>query len=163
MRSSALIATTAAFAGFGPPLGLLVVFIGGLLYGLVKGHAIGNALPMFLPPVLIFFMPLAFRFGAVPAASTGLVIALLAHTHPNLFFGQTWKRVVLSGALGATMGALWGLVSRGQLVAHQLFSTAAWNLLFDSIIAGVPAALLGIFFPRRAWLAAPSNNRWRGP
>jgi hypothetical protein len=163
VRTSALVATTAAFAGFGPPLGLLVVIVGGLLYGLMKGQAIGNALPMLLPPVLIFFMPLAFRFGAVPAASTGLAIALLAHTHPGLFLGQTWRRVALSGALGATMGALWGLVSRGHLVLYQPLSTAAWNLLFDSMIAAAPAALLGIFFPRQAWLGAPSNNRWRGP
>jgi hypothetical protein len=37
VRTSALVATTAAFAGFGPPLGLLVVLIGGLLYGPREG------------------------------------------------------------------------------------------------------------------------------
>ena len=163
MRTSALVATTVAFAGFGPPLGLLVVFIGGLLYGLVNGHAIDNALPMLLPPVLFFFLPLAFRFGGVPAGFTGLVIALLAHNHPDPFFGQTWKRAVISGVIGGLIGALWGLCSRRHFVVHQQLSTVALDLLLDCVIAGIPAAILGIFFPRRAWVDAPSNNRSRGP
>ena len=163
VRASALVATTAAFAGFGPPLGLLVVFIGGFLYGVLNGHGIGNALLMLLPPVPLFFLPLAFRFGAVPAVSTGLVIALLAHNHPGPFLRHPWKRAVISGVIGGLMGALWGLVSLGHVVVHQQLSTVTFDLLFDCVIAGISAAILGIFFPRRAWVAAPSNNRWSGP
>ena len=163
VRTSALVATTAAFGGFGPPLGLLIVFIGGLLYGLATDHAVGNMLPMFLPRVLIFFMPLAFTFGAVPALCAGLVIALLVHKHPGMFLGHRWRRAVLSGLIGAFIGALWALFSRRHFVVHQQVSTVAWNLLTDGVIAGVAASLLGIFFPRPAWVGAPSNNRWRGP
>ena len=164
MRTSALVATTAAFAGFGPPLGLLVVSMTGLLYSVASGHAIGSALPMLLPPVLVAFLPLAFRFGAIPAVSTGLVIALLAHSRPGpSLFGRTWKRAVISGGIGALMGALWGLFSRRHLVAYQELSTLALNFLFECGIAGIPAAILGTYFPRPAWMAAPSNNRWRGP
>lgn len=164
VRTSALAATTAAFAGFGPPLGLLVVSMTGFLYSVASGHAIGNTLSVLFPPVLLVFLPLAFRFGAIPAVSTGLVIALLAHSHSGPYlFGRTWKRVVISGLIGAFMGALWGLFSRRHLVLYQPLSSVALNSMFECVIAGIPAAILGIYFPRAAWLAAPSNNRWTGP
>ena len=158
MRTSALVATTGAFAGLGPPLGLLVFLADGLVFSLVKGDRVGNVLWGFLP-LLVLLQVSAFKFGAIPALAAGLVVALVAHRFPDLFLAQTWKRAVLSGLVSAFMGTLWFVVLRPHFVAPHPSSA---DLLLYCSTAGIPAALLGSFFPTRGWLAAPSNNRRRG-
>ena len=161
MRASALVATTAAFAGLGPPLGSAVALISGMfLSPSDAGHMI-----LGLVPILIVTQPFAFMIGEVPALITGFVVALLAHWVPKLFVGPLWHRALLGGLVGAITGLLWDLFSRRQLVAaHHLPLIVASDLLFMAAISGVPGGILGGFFPLRSWVVgAPSNNRWRGP
>ena len=162
VRASAVVATTAAFAGLGPPLGSAVALIFSVFLGPsdARGHMI-----LGLVPILIVIQLFAFMIGEVPALITGFVVALLAHWVPQLFVGPLWQRAMLGGLLGAVTGVLWDLFSRRQFVAtHNLPFIVASNLLFVAAISGVPGGILGGFFPLRSWVAgAPSNNRWRGP
>ena len=164
VRASALIVTTVAFAGLGPPLGSAVAVIFGIFLSLPHGRGVGDMI-LGLVPILIVIQPIAFMLGEIPALVTGLVVGLIAHWVPRLFVGPLWKRGLLGGVAGAIAGTLWYLFSRHQLVAtYHLPLMVASDLLAVAVIAGVPGGILSCFFPLRSWVAgAPSNNRSRGP
>ena len=162
VRASALVATTAVFAGLGPPLGLAVALVLSVFLSPpdARVHMI-----LRLVPGLIVLQPFAFMIGEIPALITGFVLALLAHWVPQLFVGPFWRRALLGGLVGAVIGVLWHVFSRHQLLAtHNLPPMVASDVLFVAAISGIPGGILGGFFPLRSWAAgAPSNNRWRGP
>src|SRR5205085_1278744 len=164
MRASALVATTAAFAGLGPPLGSALALILSIFLSSSDARGIGHMI-LGLVPTLMGIQPFAFMVGEVPALITGFVVALLAHWVPRLFVVPLWRRALLGGLVGTVTGVLWDLFSRRQFVAaHHLPLIVAPDLLFVAAVSGVPGGILGGFFPLRSWLAGPpSNNRWRGP
>jgi hypothetical protein len=164
VRASTLVATTVAFAGLGPPLASAVVFI--LSFFPIPFYAGGTGMVIVtLLPVLIVAQPIAFIIGEVPALITGFVLALLAHWVPALFARSLWQRALLAGVVGVVSGMLWHLFSWRHLrTTYHLPLLVASDLLVLAAISGVPAAILGCFFPLRSWVVgAPSNNRWRGP
>jgi hypothetical protein len=162
VRTSAVVVTTVAFAALGPPVGTVVVWIGGLLFSIAKGHGVGNML-VGLVFFLSVFQPFAFSIGEVPALASGAVIALAAKGYPTLFLGRVWKRAVFSGLVGALATAIWDLLVHRHIRIHQSPALIASNVLFDFAVGGVSAAVLGSFLPLRAWVVAPSNHRWSGP
>ena len=161
MRASALVATTAAFAGLGPTLGSAVA----LIFGMFLSPSDAGHMILWLVPTLIVIQPFAFMVGEVPALMTGFLVALLAHWAPKIFVGPVWVRVLVGGVVGAVFGVVCHLFSRRQLVAtYHLPLVVVSDLLVVAAISGVPGGILGGFFPLRSWVAgAPSNNRWRRP
>jgi hypothetical protein len=162
VRTSSLVVTTVAFAALGPPVGTVVFWIGGLLFSIAEGHGVGNML-IGLVVFLSVLQPLAFSIGGIPALASGVVIAFAAKSYPMLFLGRVWKRAVLSGLVGALATAIWDPLVNRHIRINQSPALIASNVLVDLTIGGISAAVLGSFLPLRAWLVAPSNNRWRGP
>ena len=160
VRTSALIGTTAAFAGLGPPVGLLILYLASLSHAIYEHPNVGNILLGFVP-MLILFQPFAFMFGFVPALLSGILIALVAHRRPSLFLGHVWRRMALCGCVGAAMSAFWDLIWRYKPMTSQGLMTS--DALLMAGFGGISCALLGRVFPTRGWVGAPSNNRWRGP
>lgn len=145
MSKRFVLLTTAAFAVFGPPIGVLYAFGWAFVTAAASGSvpSFGSFELRFLSAIFI----VAWLMAGIPAAVAGMVWAVamrrLARTRrPSLPLRALWGALV-GGVAGAAL----------SLVEPRM----ADPLMFPKCGA-VAAAVLAVCFPRRGWLDSAASN-----
>jgi hypothetical protein len=144
-----VVRTSIAFAILGPPIGA-VLFLGWVVLLRAKPEELNEDLLFAFGGAV---SPLTYFFGLIPATATGAVIGTVVAR--GKIKDNRVHRFVVGAAVGGVCAGLW------QLMAQGLAALADPYVLL--ITAAAAGGILSLFFPRRAWVGAPSNNRWRGP